>query len=76
MTNGLTVTQTKILTYAVYAVLFVLSSITAWLAIQVYAMPEKYVRLERYQADTKRVERQLECMNSKLDRLIEAGLGR
>jgi len=56
MTDGLTGTQTKILTWVIYALMTILSIATAYLIVEQAKMSEKYVRLERYQADTKRIE--------------------
>lgn len=51
MTNGLTNTQIKILTWVVWALLFLLSGIVAWVAVQQFNMSNQYVRLERYKSD-------------------------
>ncbi len=70
MTKGLNPTEARVLTYALYTVLFVLTGIIAWLSVEVHGMPEKYVRLERYQSDTAKVEKQLDSIDSKLDQII------
>ena len=74
MSRGLTDAEARFLPWALYAVLFVLSGITAWLAVEVYGMSDKYVRLERYQRDTSRVEATMEKIDCKLDRLIERAI--
>lgn len=51
MTNGLTTTQTKILTWAVYALLFLLTGAVSYVADKQANMASQYVRLERYQSD-------------------------
>lgn len=39
-------------------------------------LPDKYVRLERYQKDMAGISKDLEAINRKLDRLIERGVGK
>lgn len=51
MTNGLTSTQTKILTWVIYALIFIQSGVIGWLAIDRQNLPNQFVRLERYKSD-------------------------
>ncbi|MCP3944513.1 MAG: hypothetical protein GY710_23965 [Desulfobacteraceae bacterium] len=51
MTDGLTQTQTKILTWVVYALLLILTGVVAWLAVSFADLSSQYVRLERYKSD-------------------------
>lgn len=70
MTNGLNETQVKVLTWVVYALIFILTTVTAWQHIEIYNMPEKFVRLERYQADTESRVNALIRIENKVDQLL------
>jgi len=70
MTNNLNESRVKWLTYLVYILLFVLTLITGWHTVALSNLPDKYVRLERYQTDAGRIESNLKAINDKLDRLI------
>jgi len=70
MTNGLSDTQTKLLTWLVYALMFFLTTITIAHTVQFMAMPEKYVLLERYKSDELKHESSLKRIEDKLDHLI------
>jgi len=74
MTEHLDSAKVKWLTYLVYILLASLTLISGWNTTKISAMPDKYVRLERYQSDSGRIECTLRDINSKLDRLIERGL--
>lgn len=76
MTENLDNATVKWLTYLVYILLVVLTLMSGWTTTKIAAMPDKYVRLERYQADSGRIECTLRDMDTKLDRLIERGAGR
>lgn len=75
MTDNLDAQKVKWLTYMIYFLLTVLTVMTGWNSATISGLPEKYVRLERYQCDTTRVEKTLQSMNSKLDRLVERAHG-
>jgi len=75
MTNGLTSPAVKWLTYLVYGLLIILTIITGWNNVTISKLPDNYVRLERYQADTLRLEQGVRDINNKLDRLIEKKSG-
>ena len=62
--------QIKILTYGIYALIFVLTSLTAWQHLQLTELPDNYVRLERYKEDQKIDRGSLERIEDKLDQLI------
>lgn len=70
MTNGLSNTQVKILTFLVYALIFVLSFITGWHQIKIDSFGDDYVRLEQYRNDCGVRERKLDRIENKLDQLI------
>lgn len=60
-------TQVKILTYLVYGLMSILTLTTAFTLYELYVMPDKYVRLERYQCDQDSVRGQLEKLIDKVD---------
>lgn len=60
----------KWLTYLVYIMLFILTILTSWHTVTLSALPDKYVRLERYTCDMQRIEKALSSIDTKLDRLI------
>lgn len=62
--------EVKLLKYACYALIFILSSITIWNSLSVINLPDNYVRLERYQHDSELNQCSLERIELKLDRLI------
>lgn len=70
MTNGLTATSTKILTWLVYALIFFLTTVTGWQQIKLTNLSNEYVRLERYKADATRSEGSLQRIENKIDQLI------
>jgi hypothetical protein len=78
-TNGLNKTAVQILTWAVYALMALVSMATFYLIVEQSKMPDKYVRLERYQADTERaeatvcrLEAKFEVFEEKVDRKLDA----
>jgi hypothetical protein len=71
MTKGLGQDQVKWLTYLVYLLITILTVITGWHTVTIANMPKEYVRLERYQCDTRRVEKKMDKLGGKLDRLFE-----
>jgi len=73
MTEDLNASKVKWLTYLVYILLAVLTVLSGWNTNKISTMPDKYVRLERYQADSGRIECSLREIDAKLDRLIERG---
>ncbi len=70
MTNGLTSTQTKILTWVVYCLIVFLTTITGWQQVKFTNLSGEYVRLERYKTDSIRIDVTLNRMERKLDQLI------
>jgi len=78
MTNGLSNTQIKLVTYLVYFLLAILTLVMTLNSITVSShdtaikeMPDKYVRLERYQSDQQVLKENQRAIIDKLDRLIE-----
>ncbi len=69
-TDDLRAVQIKMLNYAIYALIFILSSITAWNSISISALPNDYVRLERYKADHVVYQDTLQRIENKLDRIL------
>ena len=70
MVNDLRGVQIKILTYGIYALMFFLSVVMSWAAVQIVEMPTEYVRLERYTSDSMKGEAAHKRIENKLDRLI------
>jgi len=68
-------TQIKFLQYLVFILLTVLTVTTAWTMQEMYRLkcdlPKDYVMSERYKADSIHLNRAVERIDSKLDRLIE-----
>jgi len=64
MVEDLNESKVKWLTYLVYVLLTAITVISGWNTVRITDMPDRYVRLERYQTDVSRI-------NSKLDNLIE-----
>lgn len=84
MTNGLNGNQVKWLTYLIYVLLTVLTTVSAgaWVKISMVesAMPDRYVMLERYKEDQRRsacnadrIEAHVVRIESKIDTLIQQG---
>ena len=78
MTNGLSDKQAKTVTYLVYFLLAILTILMAWQTIvtlshgsAIACLPDKYVRLERYQSDQLAIRENQKAIMDKLDRLIE-----
>ena len=71
MTDDLSESKVKWLTYLVYILITIITIVSGWNTVNISAMPDKYVRLERYQTDSGRIECTLQSINAKLDRLIE-----
>ena len=71
MTDELSESKVKWLTYLVYILITIITIVSGWNTVNISAMPDKYVRLERYQTDSGRIECTLQSINAKLDRLIE-----
>ena len=65
--------QTRIWRITLLVLIGVLSFLGTRVYDRVLAMPDNYVRLERYSVDQDRVGGQLERIENKLDRLIEKG---
>jgi hypothetical protein len=63
--------QIKFLTYLVYILLTFSTLVSGWCAYRIIDMPEKYVMKERYLCDQDRLEKTLDKIDTKLDRLIE-----
>ena len=59
MTDGLNETQTKILTWVVYALLTVLTTVVGWQQIKLTNLSSEFVRLERYKTDENRIQQYL-----------------
>ena len=85
MTDNLDASKIRWLTYLVYILLAFLTILSGWNTGKLACLPDDYVRLERYQTDTRRefnryqVDREstrlkLNDIDNKLDRLIERGL--
>jgi len=70
MTENLRGVQVKILTYGIYALMFILTSVIAWHTTIIKAMPEQYVQLERYKEDRTDQRTSLCRIEAKLDQLI------
>lgn len=51
--------QIKILTWVVWALIFVLTGLTAYQQVLFMDMPKNYVRLERYNCDQDKIEKRL-----------------
>ena len=71
MVEDLNESKVKWLTYLVYVLLTAITVISGWNTVNISDMPNQYVRLERYQADSQRIEHSLRVIDSKLDKLIE-----
>ena len=78
MTNGLNDLQVKIVTYLVYVLLAILTLVMTFNSLTVAShertineMPDKFVRLERYQSDQQNIKENQRAIMDKLDRLIE-----
>lgn len=78
MTNGISDSKAKWLTYLICFLLSVLAFLTGWqqvmvgqLEAEIRTFPEKYVRAPRYETDLARVESYFCRIDSKIDRLIE-----
>ena len=69
-TDRLRTTQIKMLTYAIYALIFILTTVTAWNSVCINSMPNDYVRLERYKEDKKTQTDYLIRIEKKLDYMI------
>ena len=67
MVTGLNDEAVRILTWVVYALILVLSGATSYLLVSHAQMSDKYVRLERYQSDTRRIESAACRLESKFD---------
>ena len=87
MTGGLSEEAVRILTWVIYMLILILTGATSYLIIQNSTLPDRYVRLERYQADNRRIEATTsrietkfdkfsERMNGKIDLLIREGANR
>lgn len=62
--------NTPFLKYIIYVLLGILTIITAWQTQTLSSLPAEYVRMERYKTDMGRIERGLNNIDTKLDRLI------
>jgi len=62
--------RAKWLTYLVYLILTFQTVTLGWLVVKYTEMPDKFVRLERYTYDMKRIETIMAAMNLKLDTLV------
>lgn len=63
--------EVKMLKYAIYTLIFILTSITGWSAISITKLPDCYVRLERYKEDRTTSQDSLKRIEQKLDQLIQ-----
>lgn len=81
MTNGISESTAKWLTYLVYIILTTLAISNGWLIVKQVELPDRFVRLERYSEDKKatlerylcdigRIEKALSAINAKLDHKI------
>ena len=70
MVNGLSNAETKLVTYLVYVLLTLLTLTTGWQAVTLNSLPDKYVRLERYNSDQNKICTDIAKVDSKLDRLL------
>ena len=75
MTNGFNGKQVKIVNILAWVLLTILLGYGAWLGNRFYelkaTLPNEYVRLERYTCDIDKVEKRLERIENKIDRVIE-----
>lgn len=71
MTQGLNNRKAQWLTYLVYVLITLLTAVSLYHFKTIVELPDNYVRLERYTCDIEKVERRLERISDKLDRLIE-----
>ena len=71
MTNGLNSKKAQLLTYLVYVLLTLLTCVSLYHFYMIANLPDNYVRLERYICDITKVEKNLEKIGDKLDRLFE-----
>jgi len=71
MVEDLNESKVRWLTYLVYILLTAITIVSGWNTVKITDMPDKYVRLERYQTDTNRIERTLIAIDAKLDKLID-----
>lgn len=62
--------EAKVLKWIVSVLILILTGTTAWNALSIANLPDKYVRLERYQCDQKDIKDALNKMDDKLDELI------
>ena len=70
MVSGLNNTAIRFVTYLVYILLALLTLTTGWQAVTLGNMPDKYVRLERYNSDQNKICAELTKLDTKLDRLL------
>lgn len=74
MNNGnLSQGKQNVLTYLVYVLLSLLTLVMGYVVIQMTQLPETYVRLERYLCDQSKIEKVLERIERKIDRLNNYG---
>ena len=62
--------EIKMLKYAIYGLIFILTSITGWNSFCITNLPDNYVRLERYKEDRIVYRDTLVRIEDKLDHLI------
>ena len=62
--------EIKMLKYAIYVLVFILTSITGWNSLCITRLPDNYVRLERYKEDRIVYRNALIRIEDKLDHLI------
>jgi len=63
--------EVKLLRNAIYALIFILTTITGWNAVTITTLPNEYVRLERYKSDHQMNQETLKRIENKIDRLIK-----
>lgn len=69
-TDHLSKLQVKVLSYGIYALIFILTSFTSWQHHKITTLPDTYVRLERYQSDGTFYREALKRIETKLDKII------
>jgi hypothetical protein len=67
---GFSKLQERFLSWIICTAILVIISILGFHQLELIAMPDKYVRMERYKADTARVESGQCRIESKLDQVI------
>jgi hypothetical protein len=69
--DGMTDTERKMLKWALISLYSIITGAVLWLCVDRVNMPHEYVRLERYQADQCRLEKQNERILTQVDKILE-----